>query len=292
MDPRQENLAETLARELPKGQVLHSSAPGGQDAGIVHLLVPKNAELKVIDYEKLLLHPRRKVATATFQDAASFLEYVKTHANGAGKSAAVWVDFNPTTAALSFEAVLDEHSELAAGWRGHKARFTPMQSVEWKTWTGKSGKEFGQAAFAEFLEENEKDIAGGSGFPSSLDMMAMATEFEANAEKRFKSKMRLQSGGVQLEYVNTDDEATIERMRVFERFQIGLPVFWQMRTDQESVPAWPIEARLKYRVQQGSVIFYYQLIRPDIVHEAAALALIDQVRAGLGDVPMRMGGCS
>ena len=80
--------------------------------------------------------------------------------------------------------------------------------------------------------------------------------------------------------------------RLFERFQIGLPVFWSIHADGASVPAWPLEARLKYRVQQGAVIFYYQLIRPDIVHEAAALALIDQVRAGLGDVPVRMGSCA
>lgn len=141
------------------------------------------------------------------------------------------------------------------------------------------------------FEANEKDIAGGPGLPSSLEMMTMATNFEAAADKRIKSKVRLQSGGVALEYVDTDDEATIGQMRLFERFQIALPVFWRLRDGQQAVPAWPLTARLKYRVAQGEATFWYELVRPDLVHEAAALTLIAEVRAGLGSVPLRMGSC-
>jgi len=33
--------------------------------------------------------------------------------------------------------------------------------------------------------------------------------------------------------------------------------------------AYPIEARLKYRVKDGSVVFWYELIRPDRVFKTA-----------------------
>ena len=81
-------------------------------------------------------------------------------------------------------------------------------------------------------------------------------------------------------------------MRLFEKFQIGIPVFWELRKADESIPAWPIVARLKYRVSQGAVTFWYDLIRPDVVHERAALAMIDKIRAGLDGVPMHMGAFS
>lgn len=285
--PRPENIAETLARELPEPRVLF--VDGTPQDGISHVAVPRDWEVKSLDNERMLARPRRTRAHATLHDADSFLVYVGQHK---GASTAVWCDFNPASYALSFTAVVDEHGNGATGWREHTANFTPRTSVEWDIWvTSHNGKQLGQVAFAEFLESNEKDIAGGKGLPSSLDMMTMATNFEATADKRIKSRVRLQSGGVALEYVDTDNEATIGQMKLFERFQIGIPVFWEMPEPGKALAAWPIEARLKYSIKQGGATFWYQLIRPDIVHETAALALINKMIDGLGDVPLRMGTC-
>jgi uncharacterized protein YfdQ (DUF2303 family) len=287
--PRPENIAETLARVLPEAKVIHTDEDDNGGT-VTHVLVPKTFELKSLDNEQLLPHPRRTTATAKLLDAASFLAYVNAHA---GQETAVWCDFDPVSYALAFTAVIDEHAAHLPGWRAHRAVFTPRPSVEWATWVKASnGKERGQVEFAEFLEANEKDIAAGPGLPSGLDMMKMATAFEANAEKRFKSKVRLQSGGVALEYVDNDTEATIEQMKLFERFKIGIPVFWDLRDADTALQAWPIEARLKYKTSQAKVTFWYQLIRPDMVHEAAARDMIERVRKGLDAVPLRMGECT
>ena len=282
-----ENIAETLGRLLPKAEVLEVEDlfGGGQ---LRHFAVPKGFDLKTIDNEATLENPRRIKATAKLADAESFVGYVESHVS---EHSAVWCTFDPVSYALSFEAVLDEHGQLP-GWRQHRAVFTPRLSVEWNTWLKSNATAMGQLPFAEFIEGNEKDIAGGAGFPSSLEMQKMATAFEANADNRFKSKIRTASGGVELQFVNTDDEATVERMKLFERFQIGLPVFWSLPEKGKPVPAWPIEARLKYRVGEGVVRFHYELIRPDLVHQLAALELIDRVRTGLGNTVMHMGSCS
>ena len=71
---------------------------------------------------------------------------------------------------------------------------------------------------------------------------------------------------------------------MFEKFQIGIPVF-------HGASGWAIDARLKYRNNGGKLSFHYELVRPDRVHQAAAEALILQVRDGLGDVPMLFGVC-
>ncbi len=58
---------------------------------------------------------------------------------------------------------------------------------------------------------------------------------------------------------------------------------------------WSVDARLRYRAREGKVVFWFELIRPDRVHEAAARALIqqlhDQLDAGEGypTVPVLFG---
>lgn len=289
-DTEGENIAATIARETAKPLPVCEINPvtGGN---ILHVAVPKGYDIKTIDNEATLPRPRFTAAAATLVDVSSFLAYVASHDAGDGQ-AAVWCDFNPGSYALTFKAVIDEHGYKEPAWRKHTAVFTPRLSVEWGIWLGRNRKEQSQVGFAEFIEANEKDIAGGEGLPSSLQMMTMATAFEANSEKRFKSKVRLQSGGVALEYVNTDDDATIEQMKLFEKFQIGVPVFWSLRVKDEPVRAWPITARLKYKAAAGTVQFWYDLSRPDLIHELAALEMIEKVRAGLGPVPLRMGACS
>jgi uncharacterized protein YfdQ (DUF2303 family) len=293
----QENLAATLARVLPKTEVLLSvNETGRNDAAQVTFAVPAGAKLETLDFEKLLTNPRRAKGTATMSDAASFVAYVNEFRT---EGSVVWCAFNPQSSSLSFTAVVDEHAPSAAGWRGHQAVYTPAMSIEWKTWTGHNGSDntLSQVGFAEFLERNENDIASIEGYPSSLDMHKMATEFVARQEQAIKSTVRLQDGGVRLSYVADADAGTVETMKLFEKFAIGIPVFWTVAKPQvdgtpSPVPGFRIDARLKYRVRDGKVVFWYELIRADRVHQAAALDLISEIKDGIGAVPLRMGSFS
>lgn len=281
-----ENLAQTLSRVLPEAKLIHSLSMAEIRSGdaVHHIAVPKGHELKKLDNELLLDHPRRTQAMASLSTPESFIAYVQRHAQA---RSVVWCQFNPQTYSLSFQAVIDEHDAAKAGWRAHTAKYTPEMSAEWKVWTGNNGAERikEQLAFAEFLERHELDIATQDGYPTHLQMLQMATDFEANSEKTFKSVARLQGGGMRLSYVNDDDARTLEEMRIFEKFQIGIPIFW-------AGTGYRIDARLKYRHGSGKVKFYYELIRADRVHEAAAKELIEVIRAGIGHTPLLMGSCS
>lgn len=138
-----------------------------------------------------------------------------------------------------------------------------------------------QVEFAAFVEDNRASIASVEGFPTSAQMFEMAINMEASQDVRFKSAIRLQNGGTQLQFIADDDKQTIERMQLFERFAIGIPVFW-------NGDAYQITARLKYRVRDGKVSFWYELERTDVVFEAAARELIAAVRAG-AEVPFFFG---
>jgi uncharacterized protein YfdQ (DUF2303 family) len=161
----------------------------------------------------------------------------------------------------------------------HKATHVPEKSVEWATWISKAGfgNAMGQMEFAAFLEENLKDItATDDGMPSGSAMLQMALDFEAKQDMRFKSAVRLQSGGVRMEYVADEDKNTVESMKVFERFQIAVPVL------RDDTSRYPITARLRYRQRDGKLAFWYELIRADLVMEHSARALVENIRTRAG----------
>lgn len=114
------------------------------------------------------------------------------------------------------------------------------------------------------------------GFPSGAEILQMALGFEANSDKKFRSKINLQSGGVQFEYVEDETKDTRTKMLVFERFTIGIPVF------DGSASAYPVEARLKYREKNGDVTFWYELIRADRVFKSAVADELAAIKEGTG----------
>lgn len=278
----QENIAQTLARELPKPLILQTLSTADEHGAVIYMAVPNHSRLEKVDGESLLPAPRRTKATTTLTDHTSFLQYVNEHKQPA---TAVWCQFDPVTYKLAFNAVIDEIGPEAPAWRSHKANFAPTMSNEWLTWTENNRKVMTQLEFAYFIEEHEEDISAVDGYPSSLDMMKMATEFEARQDQAIKSTVRLQNGGVELAYVSNDDAQTIEKMRLFEKFRIGIPVF------RGAAEGHLLEARLRYRTHQGKASFWYELVRPDRAHEMAAKTMIETIRDGLNEVSVLMGSC-
>ena len=118
-------------------------------------------------------------------------------------------------------------------------------------------------------------LASVEGQPTGSQMLEMALTFEANQDMRFKSAIRLQNGGVQMSFVQDDDAQTLQKMQVFDRFSIGCPVFW-------NGDAYRIDARLRYRVRDGKLTFWFELIRQDKVLEDATSTLIGQIKEKTG----------
>lgn len=263
-------LIDAAADLIPEAQLLHTihGPTGSEGDALLVFGVPDTHGLQQIDTEHLLTHPRRAKGSSRHLSAASLVDYLSRHETAA---TCLWINLDPATNALSFRAVLDDHGEDLPGWRGHVAEYVPRLSVEWQAWVGMAGKPMPQADFAAWMEDRLPDISHADGLPSGADMLAMLLDFEAKQDMRVKSSVRLQSGGTQLEYVNTDDAATIARMKVFDRFAIAIPVFW-------GAQRFPVAARLRYRIAEGKVKFWFDLVRHDRVHEAAALEEIMSLR--------------
>lgn len=265
------NIAETLAREMKKPVEFETG-----DAGLRSFALPPGWTHEEIDDEKRMPKPRRKTARISTNDADSFTDYIKRH--GSLADSTIWCQADYSAGKVKFKAILNDHGEeeTSPAWRDHTANFAPEFSEEWKRWNSKNKQPFTQAEFAAFIEENLKDVAALENCPSGGAMLEMALSFEANQDMRFKSAIRLQSGGVQMNFVQSDDDQTIAKMQMFDRFSLGMPVFG-------NGDAYQLDARLRYRVRDGKLTFWFELIRQDKVLEAATKTIIEKIRDKTGN---------
>ncbi|BEU21605.1 DUF2303 family protein [Paraburkholderia sp. 22B1P] len=268
------NLAETLATEMKAPIEIASDTA----RALRRVALPPNWRLEEHDDEKLLAAPLRKHARVRLRDSESFIDYVKRH--GSLDDCTVWCLANYVEGKVAFTAIINDHGSLptASAWRDHRAQFTPEFSEEWRRWNGLNKKQMTQTEFAAFLEDNLRDVAApdGSGLPSGSAMLEMAIAFEATQDMRFKSAIRLSNGGVNLSFVQDDDAQTLQKMAVFERFAIGIPVFW-------NGDPYQVDARLRYRVRDGKLVFWFELVRTDKILEAAAQTVIAAIREKTGN---------
>lgn len=275
MEDLKTNIAETLAREMKAPIEIGSNT----DAAVRRIALPPNWNLREYDDSKYLAAPQRKKASVRLRTADDFIDYVKRH--GSLTDSTIWCEADYPKGEVEFTAILNDNGEDpgAAAWRDHRAFFRPEFSEEWRRWIGGHKKAMTQVEFAAFLEESLKDVAGptdGENLPTGAQMLEMALAFEATQDFRFKSAVRLSNGGINLSFVQDDDDATLQKMQMFEKFAIGIPVF-------RNGDAYRIDARLRHRVRDAKLTFHYELVRFDKVLEAAANGVIAAIREKTGN---------
>lgn len=258
------DLASTIGEPRIVEHQFNSSAP--------FVVVPFGYELKSIEH--LLPYPSRARSNTVVTNDDSFIAYTKKHGNP--DDCTIYASIKSESSALSLVAVLNDHTNNGPGWRDHLCTFAPETSVEWRRWNNMNTKQMNQACFATWIEDNLADIATITGMPTGAQMLEMALKFEANAEKRVASNINLQTGGMRFEYVDDEDRNTRVTMDAFSRFTIGIPVF------EGSVDAYPVDARLKYRNNQGKLSFWYELIRPDRAFKAAVNESLNKIKESTG----------
>lgn len=236
------------------------------------LLLPEKFRAEHVDLSKHEANPDRKTGVVSLTEAESFIAYIKEQ--GSLASCRIYVDVNYQQSTVHFTAVLNDHDDKPQ-WKDFRAVYMPIFSPEWSTWTAKNTKVMSQADFATFLEDNIKDIAGVPERPTGTQMLEMALNFESKQEATIKSALRLNSGTVAFDYTDKEDEATVKRMEVFQRFTLGVAPFFNGQ-------AYSLDARLKYRINAGKLTFWYELIRPDLVLQDATNDLITTIKEKSG----------
>lgn len=241
--------------------------------GEAYAVVPDGYEVQALPRLDLPVHPK---ALVRLRDAASFIRFVADHAT---RDSRIYAQLDPAR----FLAVLDDFGcdgavlgmKDQAAWREYRADFAVPASREWLLWNGGNRKPMGQLAFAEFLQDNLPDVKT----PDGATLLEMALQFEAVQSGTFVATQRLQDGSHNLQW-RAENNAS-GSVKLPEMIELAIPVF-------ENEPADAVHARLRYRVKDGTLTIWYELVRPHKVLEAAFRRTWDRIANETG-TPILLG---
>ena len=256
---------------------IHAAIEAGKNLTQLHqvtgfkpaLTAPHLAGPAALTPEKLEF-PRFLTAAPRFQDSGAFIAYVN-----AFKMTATRIFY---VQAGKFLAVIDYHDSTAHGVAmhgDHLAYLDLTRSPEWITWANNSEKAMNQQEFAEFVEDNARDILQ----PSPMLMLEIATGLQATVGATFRSAINQANGTVQLSW-DEQVEGTVKGTgkAIPAQFQIGVRPF--MGTER-----YPVDCRLRYRVAGGSLKLHYKALHLDPITEAAMEGIVAKVRDETGIAP-------
>jgi uncharacterized protein YfdQ (DUF2303 family) len=236
-------------------------------------IIPDN--MKVEDLSKFLPPPERIRQRVELLNVPSYVEYVNRFRNDESTIFA-------NEAEAQYETVLDYHGGDDGGGRGtqdHIAVYNCPQSEQWKAWTGKHGQWFDQVSFASFLESNLREITS----PPGAKFMEVALQLQIHKNAEFQSDVRLDNGQVNFRYEeNIRGTTKAGDLGIPTQFTLTLPVF-------VDGAAHKLEARFRYRMDEGKLMLGYQLIRHQEVWQAAVKIVTGEIRKGAPDLKLYAG---
>lgn len=230
-------------------------------------LVPGNA--RIVDLEQFGEAPDRIRQNVKIRDAGDFTRYVNRFKND---ETTVYANIEQTR----FVAVIDHPGKETPTWGEHRATYECPLSRSWRVWRGKNGTGMAQAEFAKFIEDNLPDIVE----PNASDILTISKTLEAKKSVDFQSSVRLDNGEVQITY-NEEIRGTAGKgsLQVPDTFKLGIPVF-------EGGDHYELEARLRYRVNEGRLGMWFDLLRPERLLEDAFTQTLEKIKEELGEGTM------
>jgi uncharacterized protein YfdQ (DUF2303 family) len=222
------------------------------------IMVP--ADQRIISLKDHMKEKERIEQKIDLLDIGSFTEYFNKYKTPDSK-----IFMNDLDDKKYLHAIFDYHSEEGKKplFSAHQAKYHFPHSQEWLTWDEMDGEQMKQDQFAAFIEDNYLDIAE----PDNATVLEISRSLEANSKIRFESAVRLQDGQRQFTY--SEEVGTTSnkgQLQIPEIFTLRLRVF--NRGDM-----YDLKARLRYRINNGALTMWYDLLRPHLVIEEAVRAI-------------------
>ena len=230
--------------------------------------------------------PERRTGTAKLTTVESFIAHVKRFADNAS---VVFASAEP----LALVAVLDYHERGSAGrprFGTHRSVYEFPISDEWTAWQGSDGKAMPQGDFARFIEDRLADVADpakvgprGKEFldlfrvqlASASKLLELSRGLTVHVGEKTTNAINPATGETTMHFVAEHTEKSGEAVKVPGAFLIGIPVF-------RGGELYQLPVRLRYRVQSGQVLWFYNLHRVEAVWDAAIDDACDQVAKATG----------
>ena len=246
--------------------------PVSEHGGPPVLLIPE--KYKVLELE---VPPERIGRNAVFSDVDSFCNYVNRFITPGTLLFAEVTDTNCTVTAH-----IDHHNEasLEGGarerlWSSHHAMLACEPTREWRKWMSRNGSEkpFSQTEFALFLEDNETLFRS----PSGADLLELVQTLEGKSNVRFNSAVRLTNGRSKLDY-EEDVELRGSMGTTAGALEVPSLLICGITPFENGPEPYTVRARLRYRIQNKGIVFWYETISPHLILRDAAKAVLDRVR--------------
>jgi uncharacterized protein YfdQ (DUF2303 family) len=206
--------------------------------------------------------PPRKQGTVLLKS----LQSLRTYLDDQALAGAAYVYADPDKRTIT--AVFNDQRSYQPGWRDHRAVFTAEYTPEFDRWLKNNAVAKSQTEFAEFIEDNFADITE----PAAQQLLDVASTIQATTGINFASAKRLQDGQVQLQYTETIDARAGANgaLQIPKDFSLGLRIF-------KNGGGYKLRARLKYRLNSGTVKFWYELDRPERAVEDAFAGYVTEL---------------
>lgn len=265
-NPSEVTAIANLVKDLLNPTIGKVSTPDGAEAQVLILpgRAPQSIKALVDEYRKA---PERRRGTAELTDLESFIAHVNRFKDD---DSAIFAQRDPSDPRLL--AVIDYHRmthEGAPRFGEHRALYAFPLADEWRVWAAMNGKQMSQAQFASFLEDHIADVVDPAGaldsarsimdmllckFASPSRLMDLARGLTVRVDSIVANQQNLASGEsvVRFETTHTDERGA--PLEVPGAFLIGIPVF-------RSGARYQLAARLRYRVQNGKVTWWFDLYR-------------------------------
>lgn len=263
------------------------------------VLTPKGATpLDPRLWDEYREHPLFREGTAVLTQLPSFIALTNRFKDPNSAIFAVDdLDKPSLTAIFDYHpANIDEHGVVAPDRvrsRRHKATYAFPLSKEWQAWFGRNAKAMSMGDFAAFLETHIVDVSDDPVSAWSEQAQAFAKANRAVTESAIATPTRLvdmslsfriyetaesceavnlTSGETQFAFVSEHKQADGKPVDFPKLFSIVIPIFARQAV------FYRIIARLRYRLERGKPVFWFELWRPDLTFEQAFNEAIEEVQ--------------
>ncbi|WP_104087956.1 DUF2303 family protein [Arthrobacter sp. GMC3] len=233
------------------------------DPGKIYSILDGDGGLTVEDTDKYAARPRRKTSAPKVTDAQSFKDYLEKH----GIEGETEVTAQETEGCII--SIIDAGTDLEPGWRDHTITLQLQSSDEWRRWLDRNNKLMRQVDFAEFIEDNAKDILE----PSYAEIFEIATSLQVKRGVDFESATRLDNGEIQLGYreTTTSTAGKIGQLSVPQTLIIALRPF-------KGGEPYRVTASFRYRLNGPELTMGYKLQNLEKIRDEAFATVSEEVR--------------
>lgn len=238
------------------------------------LVLPEGLETHSVKkmLDEYLPAPERLRGNTELTTAESFKKFVERFKN---ETSALF--YNKERTAIS--CVFDFSQKDKPQFEQHTALYNFPLSKSWKNWMAKNKQGLNQLNFVEHIEDNINDLCEplkdddldddlrelklrlGGNFATVAKMVELSRGIKINVDERAVSKINNSTGEVTIEYA-TEHKDGKTALKLPNLFMVMVQVL-------ENGKYYKLPCHLRYRMNDGRVVWYYEVINADKAIEHA-----------------------